>query len=43
LQLLYGGLKRVQERGARYEVADEIELRIYAPSLDDRALIHLCS
>ena len=37
LQLLHGGLKRVQERGARYQVADE--LRIAAPSLDDRALI----
>ena len=31
LQLLHGGLKCVQERGARYEVADE--LRISAPSL----------
>ncbi len=31
LQLLHGGLKRVQERGARYEVADE--LRISAPQL----------
>jgi hypothetical protein len=37
LQLLHGGLKRVQERGARYQVEDE--LRISAPSLDDRALI----
>jgi hypothetical protein len=37
LQLLQGGLKRVQERGARYQVADE--LRISAPSLDDRTLI----
>ncbi len=41
LQLLHSGLKRVQERGARYQVADE--LRIPAPWLDDRALIHLCS
>ncbi len=41
LQLLHGGLKRVQERGVRYEVADE--LRISAPPLDDRAWIHLCS
>ena len=40
LQLLHGGLKRVQERGARYQVADE--LRIPAPSLSDRVLIHLC-
>ena len=31
LQLLHGGLKRVQERGARCEVADE--LRISAPPL----------
>ncbi len=37
LQLLHGGLKRVQERGARYKVADE--LRTPAASLDDRALI----
>jgi hypothetical protein len=37
LQLLHGGLKRVQERGARYQVADEFG--IPAPSLDDRALI----
>ncbi len=29
LQLHHGGLKRVQERGARYEVVDE--LRISAP------------
>ncbi len=35
LQLLHGGLKRVQERGARYQVADE--LRISALPLDDRA------
>jgi len=41
LQLLHGGLKRVQERGARYQVADE--LRIPAPSLNDRVCIHLCS
>ena len=31
----------MQERGARYQVVDE--LRISAPSLDDRAWIHLCS
>ena len=31
LQLLHSGLKRVQERGARYQVADE--LRISAPPL----------
>ena len=37
LQLLHGGLKRVQESGARYQVAEE--LRISAPSLNDRALI----
>jgi hypothetical protein len=37
LQLLHGGLKRVQERGARYYAADE--LRIPAPPLDDRARI----
>jgi hypothetical protein len=41
LQLLRGGLKRVQERGARYKVADE--LRIPAPPLHDRARVHLCS
>jgi hypothetical protein len=41
LQLLHGGLKRVQERGARYKAADE--LRIPAPPLHDSALIHLCS
>jgi hypothetical protein len=39
LQLLHGGLKRVRERGARYKVADEGELRLPAASLDDRALI----
>ena len=38
LQLLHGGLKRVQERGARYQVADES--RLSAPSLDDRVWIH---
>jgi hypothetical protein len=37
LQLLHGGLKRVQEHGARYKVADE--LRLPAASLDNRALI----
>ncbi len=31
LQLLHSGLKRVQERGAHYQVADE--LRISAPPL----------
>jgi hypothetical protein len=36
LQLLHGGLKRVQERGANNKVEDQ--LRIPAPSLDDRAL-----
>ena len=41
LQLLHGGLKRVQERGVSYQVADEFG--ISAPSLDDRAWIHLCS
>ena len=35
LQLLHGGLKRVQERGACYKVADK--LRISEPLLDDRA------
>ena len=41
LQLLHGGLKRVQERGVRYQVADEFG--ISAPSFDDRAWIHLRS
>ena len=35
LQLLHGGLKRVQERGTRYKVADD--LRISEPSLGDGA------
>jgi hypothetical protein len=35
LQLLHGGLKRVQECGAHYKVADD--LRISAPSLGDGA------
>ena len=39
LQLLHGGLKPVQERGAHHEAVDE--LRISAPMLDDRAWIHL--
>ena len=40
LQLLHGGLKRVQERGARYQVADELRsLMISAPLLNDRGLI----
>jgi hypothetical protein len=39
LQLLQGGLKPVQERGALYEAADE--LRLCAASLDQRAFIHL--
>ena len=38
LQLLHGGLKRVQECGARYKVADD--LRISAPPLNERACIH---
>ena len=38
-QLLQGGLKPVQERGARYEAADE--LRLCAASLDERAFVHL--
>jgi hypothetical protein len=39
LQLLHGGLKRVQERGVRYQAADE--LRTPAPPFHDRALIAL--
>ncbi len=35
LQLLQGGLEPVQERGTRHEVF--VELRISAPSLDNRA------
>jgi hypothetical protein len=33
LQLLHGGLKRVQERGTRYKAADE--LRISAPTFNN--------
>ena len=39
LQLLQGGLKPVQERGALYEAADE--LRIRAPLLGERVFVHL--
>jgi hypothetical protein len=37
-KLLRGDLKPVQESGARDEVADD--LRISAPSLDNRAWVH---
>ena len=50
LQLLHGGLKRVQERGARYQVTDELRIpaaplddrgcHTFAPSLDSRASVH---
>ena len=45
LQLLHGGLKRMQKRGACYEVADELRMSEplfddFPPSLETRASVH---
>ena len=47
LQLLHGGLKRVQERGVCYKVAEPLrydrachELAAFTPSLESHASVH---